>query len=117
MIVLKRVYAPSAPTDGFRILVERLWPRGVTKAAAGIDLWLKEIAPSPDLRTWYAHDVVKWAEFRRRYRIELAANPHLPELRRLIAEKGTVTFVYAAHDELHNSAVLLKEFLEENPQG
>lgn len=112
MITLKRVYEPAAPEDGFRILVERLWPRGLSKPAAQVDLWLKDIAPSPELRAWYSHDVEKWKEFQRRYRAELRHNPALPQLLALLQEKGAVTFVYAARDEDHNSARVLKEYLE-----
>jgi uncharacterized protein YeaO (DUF488 family) len=114
MILLKRVYESAAAGDGFRILVERLWPRGLSKQAAHIDLWLKDISPSPGLRKWYSHDVSKWIEFQKRYRAELGGSPALSQLRSLLREKGTVTFVYAARDEEHNSARVLKEFLEEN---
>jgi uncharacterized protein YeaO (DUF488 family) len=112
MIHLKRVYEPAAKDDGFRILVERLWPRGVSRQRAQVDLWLKEIAPSPELRSWYAHDVEKWAEFQKRYIAELRENPIVDELKPILREHKTVTFVYAAHDEEHNSALVLKEFLE-----
>jgi uncharacterized protein YeaO (DUF488 family) len=112
MINLKRVYEPSARDDGFRILVERLWPRGISKKAARVDLWLKDVAPSPKLRGWYSHDVTKWSEFRRRYRAELRANEALSQLRGILREKRTVTFVYAARDEEHNSALVLREFLK-----
>ncbi len=113
MINLKRVYEPAASDDGFRILVERLWPRGLSKQAAHIELWLKDIAPSPELRTWYGHDVKKWKEFQRRYKAELSGNKAIEELRSLLKQKRTVTFVYAARDEEHNSALVLKDFLEE----
>jgi uncharacterized protein YeaO (DUF488 family) len=113
MIRLKRVYEPPAPADGQRILVERLWPRGVAKDKAALDEWVKEVAPSPELRNWFGHDPAKWAEFRHRYREELERNPQaLGRLRELVSQ-GEVTFVYAARDEQHNSALLLKEFLEE----
>lgn len=112
MIQLKRAYEAPSPEDGTRVLVERLWPRGLTKERAAIDLWLKDIAPSPELRKWYSHDVEKWEEFRRRYLAELeGAGEALDPLRELI-NKGKVTFVYAAKDEEHNSARVLKEFLE-----
>ncbi|HTP11132.1 MAG TPA: DUF488 family protein [Anaerolineae bacterium] len=111
MIQLKRVYEPPAEQDGFRILVERLWPRGMSKPRAQIDLWLKDVAPSPALRTWYSHDLSRWAEFEQRYRAELRQNPAVDSLRQLLKEKRTVTFVYAARDEEHNSAVILKAFL------
>ncbi len=112
MIRLKRAYEPPSPDDGLRILVERLWPRGVKKEKAAIDLWLKEIAPSTELRKWYNHDLEKWPEFRQRYQAELKQRGELLEdLKRHIAQ-GPVTFVFAAKDEQHNSAVVLKEYLE-----
>jgi uncharacterized protein YeaO (DUF488 family) len=98
--------------DGFRVLVERLWPRGLTKERAGLDLWLKEVAPSQDLRKWYAHNVAKWEEFRQRYRQELEHHQEQLELLRGKSKEGTVTLVYAAHDPEHNSALVLKEYLE-----
>ncbi len=113
MIVLKRAYEPPSEDDGFRILVERLWPRGLTKEAAKLDAWLKEIAPSQDLRKWFAHDYDKWEEFKRRYNIELDQNPTgIQTLRSWLTQHPKVTFVYAAKDELHNSAMILKAFLE-----
>jgi len=113
MIQLKRVYEEPSRQDGFRVLVERLWPRGVTKARAAVDLWLKDIAPSPELRKWFAHDPAKWKEFQRRYRKELAGNEEAVDLLRRKAKAGPVTLVYAAHDPEHNSAVLLEAFLVE----
>jgi uncharacterized protein YeaO (DUF488 family) len=111
-IQLKRAYEKPAASDGQRILVERLWPRGLTKARAAIDLWLKEIAPSPELRKWYSHDVAKWKQFQQRYRKELQANrTAVDELRRRIKD-GPVTLIYAAHDQEHNSALVLKQFVE-----
>ncbi|MFB3818391.1 MAG: DUF488 domain-containing protein [Candidatus Methylomirabilales bacterium] len=111
---LKRVYEPPAPEDGFRILVERLWPRGLSKDRAEVHLWLKEVAPSPALRGWYAHDPAKWPEFQRRYRAELAASPAaLERLRGLLAEHPTVTFVFAARDPERNSATVLHAVLTE----
>ena len=112
MIHLKRAYKKPARKDGLRILVERLWPRGLTKQRAAVDLWLKDVAPSSALRKWFAHDPAKWTEFKKRYRRELRDHPEaLAELRRL-AKRGTVTLVYAARDEQRNSAAVLKEFLE-----
>lgn len=111
-IRLKRVYDPPAKADGLRILVERLWPRGMTKEAAAVDRWLKEVAPSPALRQWYGHDTAKWPEFQRRYRAELAANADEVEKLRAACAKGAVTFVYAAMDETRNSAAVLKAYLE-----
>src|SRR5262245_14751749 len=106
-IRLKRAYEPPGEGDGTRILVERLWPRGVSKDEAAIDLWLKEVAPSTELRKWYGHDPDKWGEFRRRYRAELDDKGEvLDDLKRRLKE-GPVTFVFAAKDEEHNSAVAL----------
>jgi uncharacterized protein YeaO (DUF488 family) len=110
-VMLKRAYEAPAKSDGERILVDRLWPRGVARAKAGIDLWLKEVAPSTELRQWFGHDPEKWAEFEKRYRAELKANPALAELR-AHARQGDVTLVYAARDQLHNEAVVLKRILD-----
>jgi uncharacterized protein YeaO (DUF488 family) len=108
---LKRAYAPAAAEDGARILVDRLWPRGVTRADAKLDEWMKDLAPSAALRTWFAHDPGRWAEFRRRYRAELkSASERLSELRRR-ARNGPVTLVYSAKDEEHNDAVVLRNVL------
>lgn len=108
---LKRAYEPKAPSDGRRILIDRLWPRGVTKAAAAIDQWVKEIAPSTALRKWFGHDPARWTEFRCRYAAEL--RERAGELRALRdqARQGTVTLVYSAHDEAHNDAVVLRDIL------
>jgi uncharacterized protein YeaO (DUF488 family) len=115
-IRLKRAYEEPSKDDGTRILVERLWPRGVSKERAAIDLWLKEIAPGAELRRWYGHDPDKWEEFQRRYRAELADKGEvLDELKRRLKE-GPITFVYAARDEDHNSALVLKEYLERGPR-
>ncbi|HVW22857.1 MAG TPA: DUF488 family protein [Opitutaceae bacterium] len=111
MIRLKRAYAAPAKEDGARILVERLWPRGVSKGRAKLDLWLREIAPSAGLRTWFGHDPAKWPEFRRRYRAELRANPGPVRLLRERAARGPLTLVFAARDEERNSAVVLKDLL------
>ncbi|MBV6411131.1 MAG: DUF488 domain-containing protein [Burkholderiales bacterium] len=110
-IKLKRAYETPAKSDGMRILVDRLWPRGLSKARAAIDQWLKEVAPSNELRQWFGHDPEKWPEFRKRYRAELKDNPALAELRDL-SRKGTVTLVYSAKDELHNQAVVLRQVLD-----
>jgi uncharacterized protein YeaO (DUF488 family) len=112
MIKLKRAYESASPGDGLRILVERLWPRGVSKAKAAIDLWLKALAPSTELRQWYSHDPAKWPRFRKRYWTELQDQGDLLALLKLIAQEKTVTFVYAASDEQRNSALALKELLE-----
>ena len=111
-IRLKRAYEPPSQEDGLRILVERLWPRGLSKQAAAIGLWLKEIAPSTELRKWFGHDPAKWDEFRRRYRAELDQKSDLLDDLKQRVRAGPVTFVYAARDESHNSAVVLKEYLE-----
>ena len=115
MIQLKRAYEPVAITDGRRILVERLWPRGVSKAKLALDEWMKEIAPSAELRTWFHRNREQWAEFRRRYRAELENRGPQCDALRAAAQEGTVTLVYAAHDVEHNSALLLKEYLEPRP--
>ena len=108
----KRVYTPPDPADGKRILVDRLWPRGLSKARAQIDYWAKVIAPSTQLRRWYGHDPAKWKEFRRRYFAELDANPAgLAELRRRVG-KGTITFLYASKEQHLNDATALQEYLE-----
>jgi uncharacterized protein YeaO (DUF488 family) len=112
-ISLRRVYEPPIPEDGRRILVDRLWPRGLSKETARIDLWLREVAPSADLRRWFGHDPTRWPEFRRRYRDELAANPAALAVLLDVACRGDVTLVYGARDERHNQAVVLKEVLEE----
>jgi uncharacterized protein YeaO (DUF488 family) len=111
-IKLKRAYEPPKPSDGTRILVDRLWPRGIKKADAAIDLWLKDIAPSAELRRWFGHRPERWLEFRRRYLAELQERPELVEEIRKAARHGPVTLVYAAHDEAHNDAVVLKELLK-----
>lgn len=112
MFKLKRAYEEPSAEDGLRVLVERLWPRGLTKERAAIDLWLKEIAPSPELRKWYGHDPAKWTEFQKRYRAELRENAEAVEQLRRTGKEGTVTLVYAARDEEHNSALVLKKLLE-----
>lgn len=113
-IATKRIYAPSSGGDGHRVLVDRLWPRGISKAAAGIDLWLREIAPSTALRKWYGHDVARWPEFRRRYRDELEAHgERLEELLGMERDYGTVTLLFAARDETHNEAEVIAEVLRE----
>lgn len=110
-VKLKRVYDPPGKTNGTRILVDRLWPRGLTKERAKIDLWLKEIAPSTELRKWFGHDPKKWTEFRRRYRTELKSHPEELELIKRKAREGTVTLLYGARDQEHNEAVVLQEIL------
>ncbi len=114
MVRLKRAYESVEPSDGRRVLVERLWPRGVRKDQAGLDDWLKDLAPSDSLRKWFRHDPDRWDEFEERYTRELesdAARAALDELVQRAASK-TVTLVYSAHDEEHNSAVVLKGVIE-----
>jgi uncharacterized protein YeaO (DUF488 family) len=110
-LLLKRAYEPAAPADGRRFLVERLWPRGVRKAELHLDAWLKDVAPSPALRTWYGHDPAKWPEFKRRYLAELKRNEAALAPLRAALHEGPVTLVYAARDIEHNSALVLKEYL------
>ena len=110
-IKLKRAYDKPSKDDGQRILVERLWPRGLTKEKAEIGLWMKEIAPSSELRKWYNHEIPKWPEFKKRYTKELKDNNEL--ITKLVAMAGkTMTFVYAARDEKHNSALVLKQLIK-----
>lgn len=112
---LKRAYEPAAAGDGARILVDRLWPRGVSKAEASLDGWTKELAPSAALRTWFDHDPRRWHEFRRRYRAELGHHAdEVAELRRR-ARHGVITLVYAARDEAHNDAVVLRSAILGRP--
>jgi uncharacterized protein YeaO (DUF488 family) len=108
---LKRAYAPPESTDGIRILVDRLWPRGVKKADAAVDQWLKDLSPSTGLRNWFGHDPARWDEFRERYATELSQHPDQLEQLRELARKGPITLVYSAHDELHNNAVALRDFV------
>jgi uncharacterized protein YeaO (DUF488 family) len=112
MIKVKRVYEKPSRDDGSRILVERLWPRGLTKERAAVDLWLKEVAPSPELRKWFGHDPAKWGQFQERYWKELEENVEVVRLLKQKGKQGTVTLVYAARDEEHNGALALKWFLE-----
>lgn len=108
---IKRVYEKPSRDDGKRILVDRLWPRGLTKEKASIDLWLKEIAPSTELRKWFGHDPAKWKGFQKRYRQELKSNKEQVAVLKEQAKKGIVTLVYGAKDEEHNEALVLKEWL------
>ncbi len=112
MIRLKRVYEKVKKEDGVRILVDRLWPRGISRVEAKIDLWLKEIAPSNELRKWFKHDPQKWGDFQKKYKKELANKQHLKnEVQSIEKEKGTVTLIYAAKDTKHTHARVLKDFL------
>lgn len=112
MIKLKRVYESMGNDDGKKFLVERLWPRGVKKTALANAVWLKDVAPSTELRKWFAHDPKKWEEFQRRYRVEL--NEHQPVLESILeaARRGTVTLLYSSHDTEHNNAVVLRDYLQ-----
>jgi uncharacterized protein YeaO (DUF488 family) len=112
MIRLKRAYDAAEATDGHRVLVERLWPRGVTKAKLRLDEWNKDVAPSPELRKWFGHDPERWPEFRRRYFTELRANRESWKSLLALSRRGRITFIYAAHDTAHNGALALKAFLE-----
>lgn len=112
-IRIKRIYEPAAPGDGARVLVDRLWPRGMRKEDAAIALWLKEVAPTPELRKWFGHDPARWQEFSRRYRAELAANPGAVARLAALAREGPVTLLYAARDEAHNHAVVLAHYLRQ----
>jgi uncharacterized protein YeaO (DUF488 family) len=111
VIYLKRVYEPPSKSDGVRFLVERLWPRGIKKDALHFDAWLKNVAPSTDLRQWFAHDPKKWKEFQRRYFAELDAEPEALEPIRKALRSGAVTLLFSSHDLEHNNAVALKEYL------
>ena len=110
---LERAYAAPSAHDGTRVLVDRLWPRGLEKDKAKVDLWVKDLAPSTELRRWFGHDPAKWPEFQRRYRDELAAHGEELDGLRHLADRGRVTLVYAARDEAHNNAVVLREILLE----
>jgi uncharacterized protein YeaO (DUF488 family) len=109
---VKRVYERAAPTDGSRVLVDRLWPRGIRKEEARVDLWLKDIAPSAELRKWFAHRPERWDEFKRRYYHELSAQPDAVRRLQAMAESVPVTLVYSASDEEHNQARALAEYLD-----
>jgi uncharacterized protein YeaO (DUF488 family) len=113
---IKRAYDEPSAQDGFRFLVDRLWPRGVKKETLQIDGWLKEVAPSAPLRTWFGHEPAKWTAFRRRYRAELEKNPAGWEPLLAAVKKGNVTLIFAARDVEHNDAVVLKEYLNDNHQ-
>jgi uncharacterized protein YeaO (DUF488 family) len=110
-IQIKRAYEERSPKDGTRVLVDRLWPRGLAKNEAQVDLWLKDIAPSPELRTWFGHDPAKWQEFRFRYQSELRGKSELLASILETAQDTTVTLLYAAKDEKHNHALVLLEQL------
>jgi uncharacterized protein YeaO (DUF488 family) len=109
---IKRVYEAPSPEDGQRILIDRLWPRGLTKEKAKVDLWLKDIAPTTELREWFGHDPAKWAEFQERYQAELDTNETAVATLREAARHGAATLVYGAKDEAHNNAVVLQAYLK-----
>lgn len=111
MVRVKRVYERASRSDGTRLLVERLWPRGMRKEALPLDRWLRDVAPSPELRRWYGHDPRKWPEFRRRYRAELDANPDAWHPIVETARSGMVTLLYSARDAERNSAIVLRDYL------
>ena len=111
MVSLKRVYDPPKRSDGTRILVDRLWPRGLTKEKARVDIWLKDVAPSTELRKWFGHDPEKWNEFRKRYRAELRDRKEALAALRAAAKKGQVTLLFGAKDTEHNEAVILRHYL------
>ena len=112
MIRLKRVYEPASRQDGARFLVERLWPRGIRKADLRMEAWEKEAGPSTELRKWFSHDPAKWSEFKKKYFTELDRKPDVLAPIQKSARRGTVTLLYSSHDEDHNNAVALKEYLE-----
>ncbi len=112
MFKLKRVYEEPSSDDGFRVLVERLWPRGVSKERAKVDLWLKDVAPSPELRKWFNHEPAKWKDFQKRYAAELKDKKDALHLLKEKSKQGTVTLVYATHDQEHNGALVLKRVLD-----
>ena len=110
-VKLKRAYDPPTADDGRRILIDRLWPRGISKQRAAIDHWMKDIAPSTELRKWFGHDPARWDEFRRRYAKEVHQHAELLDQLRALARQGPITLVYSAHDEKHNDAVELRALI------
>jgi uncharacterized protein YeaO (DUF488 family) len=116
-IRVKRIYDPASADDGARVLVDRLWPRGVRKQSAGLSLWLKDIAPSTELRQWFGHDPERWQEFGRRYRAELHHNDAAVEQLRDILRLGQATLLYGAHDAMHNHALVLADYMREHLEG
>ena len=115
MVRVKRVYEKAESKDAWRVLVDRLWPRGMKKEAAKIDLWMKDVAPSDTLRKWFGHDAKKWGDFQKKYRAELKEKAELlAELKKLEKEHGTLTLLFGARDEEHNQAVVLAEVLKTN---
>ena len=116
-IHVKRIYEPPRPTDGHRLLVDRLWPRGISKERAALDAWMREVAPSSELRRWFGHEVLRWREFKRRYAIELGTRPDLVAEILSRARVGPVTLLYSARDPDHNQAVALAEYLAANTKS
>lgn len=114
MFQIRRTYDPPTPGDGRRFLVERLWPRGIKKDDLELEAWLKDVAPSTELRKWFGHQVERWDEFRARYRAELDANPDAWAPLLAAGRHGTVTLLYSAHDHDHNGAVVLRDYLQEH---
>ena len=112
-IHVKRVRDPASEADGARVLVDRLWPRGVSREAAALSSWLKEIAPTTGLRQWFGHDPARWDEFRERYRAELDANPEAVATLRRLLDQGDVTLLHDAHDRAHNQALVLADYLRD----
>jgi len=117
VIRIKRIYEPPETSDGKRLLVDRLWPRGIAREAAHIDAWIKDVAPSDALRRWYSHDLQKWPEFRARYLAELQQNSTVAELHHHLQQTKTLTLLYAAKDAEHNNAVVLCEFLKSHSRS
>ncbi|TPM35131.1 DUF488 domain-containing protein [Mesorhizobium sp. B2-3-4] len=111
-VAVKRIYEAPAKADSQRVLVDRIWPRGVSKVDAALDLWLKEIAPSDELRAWFGHEPARWAEFQKRYRAELDGNDEAVSRLRALLGGGKVTLLYGAHDEARNNAVALAQYLQ-----
>ncbi|OAJ71145.1 hypothetical protein A7976_06830 [Methylobacillus sp. MM3] len=111
-LTIKRIYEPAAPKDGFRILIDRIWPRGLSKASASVDLWFKTLAPSTELRQWFGHDPEKWVQFRQRYFAELDGQAEAVDQVLKMAKRRRVTLLYGAKDTLHNNAVALMEYLD-----
>jgi uncharacterized protein YeaO (DUF488 family) len=114
---IKRVYDAPSDADGYRVLVDRLWPRGMSKNDLKVDVWLRDVAPSDELRKWFGHDPAKWEEFRSKYTQELNSNREFEKLLDLVREKERVTLVYSARDTEHNQAVVLKELIEKRLKG
>lgn len=110
-VAIKRAYAPASPDDGMRILVDRLWPRGVSKERAALDDWMKDVAPSTELRKWFGHDPSRWPEFQQRYKAELEQHPEALDKLRALARDHKLTLIYGARDTAHNEAVVLQELL------